>query len=502
MIFNGTGPKAVKTQICIVGSGIGGGTVAQYLKNSNYEITVIEAGGLSKPTKNVSYETTGRNFGLRTTTAIQVGGTSNLWHGVLSPLDPIDFNERKWIPFSGWPISYEDLEPFYNHAFKFLKIEKPNYFYIKNLTNFMKSQLMDVNFSKTYLRHKVFQQPIPPVNFKDIIVNLCESSQSNHLYYNSTALELVSEGSRIVSLIVGNLDGSTSSIEADKFIIAAGALETPRLLLNSNIENDNIGRFLMDHPMGNLCQMELKIPRKIPIYTDLKYSKNMKLKVGFELLDDVQKKLKLPNHCFYLRPSFIKGINNASEKVKLALLSFKDGKVSLYDLFKLVRNPNVVRQIITYKFSLDITVKYADLFFVTEQTPNPDSRVSLADITDLWGYRRSSVDWVVSSEDIKSMKQFFDLLRNELFNNSEYKFTHSADDFQWEDIYTSAVHHVGTARMGMNKNTSVVDYNLKSFERENLYICDGSVFSTAGNVNSGLTISALAIRLANHLEKK
>ena len=139
---------------------------------------------------------------------------------------------------------------------------------------------------------------------------------------------------------------------------------------------------------------------------------------------------------------------------------------------------------------------------MTEQTPNPDSRVSLADITDLWGYRRSSVDWVVSSEDIKSMKQFFDLLRNELFSNSEYKFTHSADDFQWEDIYTSAVHHVGTARMGMNKNTSVVDYNLKSFERENLYICDGSVFSTAGNVNSGLTISALAIRLANHLEKK
>ena len=502
MIFDGVGSQLVKTRICIIGSGIGGGTVAKYLSDSDCEIAIVEAGGLDKRSTSVGYDSVGRDFGVRTTTAIQVGGTSNLWHGVLSPLDPIDFSERSWIPYSGWPIRYEDIEPFYVRASNFLNVEKPDYFSLKNLSFKMKRQLFDVDFSKNHLKHKVFQQPVPPVNFKNVVINLCKSSESHHLYYNSAALELVSQGTRIKSLVIGNLDGSRSCIEADIFVVAAGALETPRLLLNSKIDNDNIGRFLMDHPMGNLCQMELKVPRKIPIYTDLKYSKNMKLKVGFELLDDIQREYKLPNHCFYIRPSFVKGINNDSEKIKMALLSFRDGKVSVSDMFKLVRSPNVVRQILAYKFSLDVTVRYADLFFVTEQTPNPDSQVSLSETTDFWGYPRSKVDWKISSGDIGSMRQLFDLLRSDLFNESEYQFTHSSDEFNWEDIFTSAVHHVGTARMGVSSDVSVVDGNLKSFDRDNVYVCDGSVFSTAGNVNNGLTISALAIRLATYLTDK
>lgn len=502
MIFNGIRSKTIKTKICIVGSGIGGGSVSKYLADGKSEIAIIEAGGMNQSTYNVNYDSVGRDFGLRTTTAIQVGGTSNLWHGVLSPLDPIDFIEREWIPYSGWPIKYKDLKPFYDYASKFLNVENLDYFSLLNLSIPMKQMLSDIKFSKNYLKHKVFQQPLPPLNFKNVVIDLCKKSKSHHLYYNSAALELVSEGKKVKSLIIGNLDGSTSSIEADIFIIAAGALETPRLLLNSRIDNKNIGRFLMDHPMGNLCQMELKNPRKIPIYTDLKYSHNMKLKVGFELLDQMQEKTKLPNHCFYLRPSFIKGINNDSEKIKMALLSFRDGKLSLSDMYNLIRNPNVVRQILTYKFSLNVVVKYADLFFVTEQTPNPNSQVSLSETTDLWGYRRSKVDWRINKADLESMHIFFNLLRDEFFNSSEYKFTHTIKDFNWEDIYTSAVHHVGTARMSDSEDRGVVDSNLKSFNRDNLYICDGSVFSTAGNVNSGLTIAALGIRLANHLIKK
>jgi choline dehydrogenase-like flavoprotein len=49
---------------------------------------------------------------------------------------------------------------------------------------------------------------------------------------------------------------------------------------------------------------------------------------------------------------------------------------------------------------------------------------------------------------------------------------------------------------------SVVDKNLKVFETKNLYVCDGSVFTTAGNVNSGLTIATFACRLAKHLTSK
>lgn len=122
--------------------------------------------------------------------------------------------------------------------------------------------------------------------------------------------------------------------------------------------------------MGNLCQLEFLNILYIQI-------QNMKIKTGLELTDEKQKQLKLPNHNFYLRPSFVKGIDNESEKVKLSLLAFKDG------VWKVLTNLNVIRQIVAYKFSLDVTFKYADLFFVTEQIPNENSYVGLSDKKDI-----------------------------------------------------------------------------------------------------------------------
>nr|WP_295226411.1 GMC family oxidoreductase [Seleniivibrio sp.] len=219
------------------------------------------------------------------------------------------------------------------------------------------------------------------------------------------------------------------------------------------------------------------------------------------MTEEKQKQLALPNNNFYLRPSFVKGIDNESEKIKLSLLSFKDGKVSLTDVWKVITNPNVVRQILAYKFSLNVTFKYADLFFVTEQIPNFDSSVTLSDQKDKWGYPISRVNWQVTKYDIDSMRVWFKLLLTELFPRESYKFTHTINDFNWEDIFTSAIHHVGTARIGNGENDGVVNANLKVFGLDNLYICDGSIFTTAGNVNNGFTISAFACRLAEYLKK-
>jgi choline dehydrogenase-like flavoprotein len=352
------------------------------------------------------------------------------------------------------------------------------------------------------MKNKLFQQAVPHINFKDVVKSICDDSDKCHLYYNTTALELISEDNKIKKLKVGNHDGSFSYIEADIFIATTGALETPRLLLNSNIKNNNIGKFLMDHPMGNLCQLEFLKPSKYPIYSDTKYSPNMKIKTGFELQDEKQKELKIPNHNFYLRPSFKKGIDNETEKVKLSLLAFKDGGVTLKDIWKVITSPNVIKQILAYKFSLDVTFKYADLFFVTEQIPNPDSYVGLSDKRDRWGYNISKVNWQVLPEDIQSVKIWFELLLKELFPKEHFQFTHTLDDFDWGNIFTSAIHHVGTCRMGENEENGVIDKNLKVFGKDNLYVCDGSIFTTAGNVNNGLTICAFACRLVEYLEKK
>jgi hypothetical protein len=494
--------KTVKTKICIVGSGLGGGTIAIKLAEENIDFIIVEAGGVTRNSDNVSFENVGREFGLRTTNSIQLGGTANLWHGVLSPLDKIDFQKRDWIPKSGWPITLEDLEPFYKNAADLLGIKDYNLFDIAKIPNSMKEKFSNIKFNKNILINKMFQQALPEKNFKSDILKIVKNSNNFHLYMDTVALELYKNDNCISGLKVGSKDGSTFEIYAEKFIVAAGALETPRLLLNSHIKNNNIGKFLMDHPMANLCQVKSKKKQKAHLYSAIKYIPSVAIKTGLELREEIQKKLKLPNHTFYMRPSLTEGIDNETEKIKLSLLAFRDGGLTLRDVWNVLTNLNVIFQSIVYKFSLNPKSKYFDMFFVTEQIPSENSRVKLSSKVDKWGYPISKVNWQLSDYDKSSMIKWYKLLEDECFNKDDYIFTYKFDKNDWSKNYTSAAHHVGTAKMAVSLDEGVVDSNLKVFTTNNLYVCDGSVFSTSGNVNNGLTIAALACKLAHYLSNE
>lgn len=495
---------------CIVGSGIGGATIALKLAAQGKKVLIIEAGKKHSNNSNVNYENCGRDFGLRTTTSIQLGGTSNLWHGVLGMLDPIDFEKREWITYSGWPISFKDLLPYYEEAASIYKINNFSYFFEESLNIQLKEELSKIQFSKSHVKNKLFQQPLPAKRFKDDLLKLQKSNKEVNILLNHSALELITDekGVNITEIIVGDNKGNLKKIKAKTFIIATGALETPRLLLNSNkfhkngIGNlyDNVGRFLMDHPMGNLLQLQFKTATKASIYSDLIYAYKNKIKTGIILSDGAQKQYKLPNHNLYLRPSFVKGIDNESEKIKLAMLTFLSGKLNLKDVYKVITNINVVRQILTYKLTLNVKYKFADLFFITEQIPNPNSTITLSNNKDKFGYPIAKVKWEITKNELLIMNQWNRLIRGIFMEG--YDFTHSNDDVEWNEIYTSAAHHVGTARMAERPEDGVVDKNLQVFGMQNLFICDGSVFTTSGNVNSGFTISALACRLAEFLKQE
>jgi hypothetical protein len=489
---------------CIVGSGIGGSSLALKLAKQGNKVIIIEAGTKHGNSKNVTIDNKGRKFGLRATTSIQLGGTSNLWHGVLSLLDPVDFEKREWVPNSGWPITYQELLPYYKEASKIYSVKEYDYFFPITLNEKLKSELNKIEFDRKIFENKLFQQPIPAVRFKKNLTRLCKENNQIQILSNTTALEIITDGSkeRVKCIKVVNANGVFNNIVADNFIISTGALETPRLLLNSKIPtNPNIGRYLMDHPMGNLLQIQFKSTQKARIYSDTKYDKRSKIKSGLILQRSQQKLKQKLNHCFYIKPSFVRGINDKSEKIKLAMLTFLSGKLNIKDIYNVITNFNVVMQIMAYKFTLNITYKYADLFLVTEQLPNPDSRVTLSNKKDKFGYPIAKVNWQVTKEEISSVNEWYSLVKSAL-PSSKYELTHSYSNIDWDNTFTSAAHHVGTVRMAANPEEGVVNKNLKVFGVDNLYICDGSVFPTSGNVNSGFTISALACKLANHLKTK
>lgn len=490
-----------KFDICIVGSGISASSLALELSDAGIAYLMVEAGPLeSSDPKVIQKESLGRTFGLSATRSIEVGGTSSLWHGVLAPLDKIDFKKRNWIQHSGWPIQYEDLEPFYERAAKRLKLFNYTFFRFSNLPSKLTALLSCLKFNKNILENKIFLRPMPVIRFKKLLSSNLKKSKICHILYNACALELVHENSsKIKHLIVGNSNGKKFNISADKFIICAGALETPRLLLNSSIKNNNIGKYLMDHPMGSLCQIQFSEKQKTHIYSYTKFSPELMIKSGLIFTENIQKEQKIPNHCFYTKNAYTRGIDRNTEKVLLSLLTFRDGGLSFRDIWNTVTNLRLVFFILFFK--LNSKTKYADLFFVTEQVPNPNSSVSLSGKKDKFGYPISKINWKLTDYDLSAIRKTIKTLQNKAFDQGYIDFIPETIDLDWNSIYTSAAHHLGTARMSKSSDAGVVDRNLKVFNIDNLYICDGSVFPTSGNANSSLTISALACRLANYLIK-
>lgn len=507
MIITPAQVSTINFDYCIIGTGMGGTSLVNRLVElqPTAQILIVEAGG-KKENNNVKYENVGLRFGMPKTSIIELGGTTNLWHGVCSELDPEDFEKRDWIPYSGWPISYNDLKEFYKEASHFLGIENYNYFSIDQIPEEHRRPIEKMTEKMSAFDLKMYQQPIRVPRLKETILSIAQKSENVHLITDSVALKLTFSEGLATELVVGFPDSSTGSVRAQKFIVAAGALESPRILLNSILDSEaekwpvaqNIGKFLMDHPMGNLCQIEFKDHQKSSLLSDRRVSEKMRAKAGFKFKAKYQQDLNIPNNGFFIRPSFSKGIDNKTEQVKLALLSLARRRPTLKEMLLLFSSPNLIRQILLYKMTLNVNFKYGDLFFLTEQVPNKESWVGLSESKDQFGYKRAKVNWQLTDLDLLSMDKIFLELRK-YFMAPDYEFTHQLKDLNWKDTLTSAAHHCGTMRMSESSKEGVVDKNLLLFGSRNVFICDASVFSTAGNVNAGLTICALAHRLAKYL---
>ena len=143
------------------------------------------------------------------------------------------------------------------------------------------------------------------------------------------------------------------------------------------------------------------------------------------------------------------------------------------------------------------------MYTQSEAAPNPDSRVTLSHERDALGLPRVRLDWRLSAIDKDSARRSQDILGKELeaagIGHVEMEPWLAADDDNFGPV-RGGHHHLGTARMSEDPKTGVVDSHGRVHTVSNLYVADGSVFSTAGFANPALTVVALALRLAGHLK--
>lgn len=489
--------KILQTEICIIGSGVGGSSAIEGLLEANKsKFILVEAGGLSSSSNSVSASLSGRQFDMPLTRVVELGGTTNVWGGGLTPLDDVDFDSLDENFELRWPLRKQDLLSSYQKAAKMFGIMSLDLFSRSTLPESRRNQLDHLDGNKEVIKEKIFQIPLPLFRFKERLKSIFETSETRHCILNAPALELVHSAGRVSEVKIGT-DQGIKTIKADQFIICAGALETPRLLLNSNIDNPNIGRYLMDHPKGYIAQLDLErnpLP-KDHIFAVMKYygKHPLQAKAGFLLRPNILKANSLLNHHVYVKPIYSDlDTMERIERLGVIVHTLRGSKSKIRDLLYLLRNFTDLFRGLLYKFDLNQTYDKAGLFVIAEQTPYKESYVQLGSDVDEWGYRRAQIHWQIKESDLDNIKKFIDVLINNLGPKlADFSKGQIANTNYFKETLSSAAHHMGTARMGISAEHSVVNADLKVFGFDNLYICDASVFPSGGNANPSLTISAL-----------
>lgn len=505
----------LQADICIIGGGAAGITIAKSLKNTNLSIAILESGTHiynNETQKLYDVENIGTPLRIQQGYISRnryLGGSTNTWHGRCAPLDEIDFKKREWIPNSGWPITRTELNPYYQKAASILQLPESTFFdndtwqkyVLKRPDHFLKDSMLSPSI---YLYGKQH------LNMRQAYAKELSDSKNIQIYLNANVTEIKSDKSEstIESINIATLLGNKYTFKAKHYVLATGGMEAARLLLASNKVNsvglgnyyDNVGRYYTEHPkiLGSKLIPLSETLRSPIMFWKRKVSRQGYLRLCFKLSEEQQKLHEISN-C-YVELTYPQSMTESLQRLSELKLS----KSFMHQLIRF--SPHVFDIIGAFeriKFNLPLKFNYVKLNSHIEQIPDRESRLTLGDEVDALGMPRLKVNWKVSTTDKNNLRRFHhifgEIIKTQNLGRLESDLPESNES--WTDL-TDSSHHMGATRMSDNPKLGVVDENLYVHGIDNLFIVGASVFPTGGHVNPTFTVVALAARLAEHLKRE
>jgi choline dehydrogenase-like flavoprotein len=523
---------------CIVGTGPVGMALALELERLDFDVLVIESGDIDQTSaaseaSRAEIVDPDRHADMKVAVCRALGGTSWTWGGRCVIYDEVDWIPRDFVDDALWPITEDEISPWYKRAAEYLLCGNDTFFvtFDRKLTDGLTIETVErwARDSRVILEHR----------------GRLLSSQKIKISLKSTVSQLnfnAAEDS-VNSLTVVTESGPID-VKVRTIVLAMGGIETTRLLLYVQQSHPTLfggldgplGRYYMGHISGKIASIA---------FDDLDMADVMDFKLDdsgsfyrrrFMLTTEAQVANKLLNTAFWPdnppfydpghKSSVLSSVFLAlvfppigrlllSEGIRLAHTGQKPYRIGSHLKNALLGAPRGAKDI--YRILRDRFIrkpkkpgflvpnrggKYA-LHYHAEQVPNRDSRITLGAETDAYGVPRAIIDLRFMDQDVKSVIDSHAVLDTALRANGIGKLEYWYDaeellakvDAQAADGY----HQVGTTRMGTDPKASVVGSDLKVHGIGNLYIASSSVFPTSGQANSTLLAVALAMRLADSL---
>jgi choline dehydrogenase-like flavoprotein len=510
------------TEICIVGGGVAGITLALEFERQGIAACVLEGGRLDfNAASQALYrgDNVGLPYELQTSRTRQLGGSSNCWGGWIRPFIGIDFEQRDWMPNSGWPIGYDEVARFYRRANRLVQVNDHDY-----EPQFWRARLDDQQVRLLALKGDALETVVskfsPPTQFGYAYQRALAEARNAKVLLNANVVEIETsdDAATVTGVRVATLARREFVVRAKRTILAAGGVENARLLLLSNqIEarglgnrHDVVGRYFMEHP-------RIRSGRVIPSdnaaafrFYDTSFTyHNPRLAVDgtsgsayVGLTEQVQRQEELVQCRTYFRACPVGEDTEVTERFHelhdaIRWRVFRDIKLDAVAAVAL-GSPNLVKSLLHRKLKRASKSDYLQIESVIEPVPDPESRVTLSTQRDRLGLNRAELDWRVGDLEKRTHRRMLAMVKDEFeaagLARVELEPEGAMPPILW------CHHHMGTTRMHADPHLGVVDPDCKVHGMHNLYIAGSSVFPTCGNDMPTLTIVALALRLADHIE--
>ena len=507
------GDGDIRCDICIAGAGAAGVALALSLAARRHDVVLLEAGGYDYDEADQDAyvgESVGHPYHDIATTRLRfLGGSTNHWGGMCTHLEPHDFEKRAWIPYSGWPIGFDDLEPWYALAHPWVELGAFDY----DRERISPKGTTYLPFDESRLRHKMWHYSRPPTNFGVEHREKLEKAATLQvlLHANLVDIEMDGSGRKVKRYRIRTLEGKSATVQARHFVLALGGLENPRALLNATsvqsqgIGNDRdlVGRFFMEHLNADAGKVASDDDGWAPSYDSL-FRDGRQYRAFLMASRQMMEERQILGSAIGLGPLFQARERSVAydslHRLKMAWLRGRFPDDLGTHITNLITDAAGLKEALEERF--DPTVY---LYTEGEQAPNPESRVSLGDRKDALGLRRLKLDWRLSEIDKRSIRDLAFLIGREIGRLGKGRVglpRWLLDDAPSDDDpILGGYHHMGTTRMADDPAMGVVDGDCRVFSTSNLFIAGSSVFTTGGAANPTLTIVALALRLADHLDR-
>lgn len=509
-------PRLLHAPVCVVGAGIAGLLVARRLARGGQQVIVVESGGdaagddvnllneIDDPNAGYSRASTGRYRGF--------GGTSSRWGGRMIPLSGHDTAARPHVALPAWPFPVEELAGYEAEIEALFGVAAGSHEDIPSRRRAARAfPEGEPSLTPRWAKCPAFRH----CNLATLIGDELRRSASIGIWLGATVcgFELDREAGRLVAITARTLAGRELRVRAERFVFAAGTIETTRLLLLLDAATDGrafdrcrvLGRYFQDHLKAQVATISRRDPATTNRLFGYRFVDGTRRDLHLELAQAAQRRDGVASAFAYVAMDLAQ--SPLSDIKKLAH-GFQRRELDVGAARRASRNLGLLTKsawwrVVGHQLFVPPGVDFR-LMACVEQLPHRDNRIRLSPNRDRLGNPMALFEWGPTPSDERAFRSLIAGIgaywaRAGFGRLCPLEWNAAAADASLPVIEEAeaCAHPSGSTRMGTDPAESVVGPDLRCHAVPNVAVVSASVFPSAGSANPTFTIMKLALWLAD-----